>query len=100
MSKEIEIVDIKATKHLLSSLITNPSNLENTKICLDDFINKEYQILFSVCNNLYQNGVENITEITILNYLQKYPLQLALFNKANGEELLKEIVELKENNYK
>ena len=84
MSKEIEIVDTKATKHLLSSLITNPSNLENTKICLDDFINKEYQILFSVCNNLYQNGVENITEITILNYLQKYPLQLALFNKANG----------------
>lgn len=100
MSKEKEIIDIKAIKHLLSSLITNPSNLENTKICLDDFINKEYQILFSVCNNLYQNGVENITEITILNYLQKYPLQLALFNKANGQELLKEIVELKENNYK
>ena len=84
MSKEKEIIDIKAIKHLLSSLITNPSNLENTKICLDDFINKEYQILFSVCNNLYQNGVENITEITILNYLQKYPLQLALFNKRNS----------------
>lgn len=91
--------DKKANFHVLSALMDNPEILSNTQdynIKLDDFPERFHQIIFGAIYNLYAQGAEEITPVSIDGLLSTLPVQYDILNSNGGLEYLFKMEELGE----
>lgn len=74
--------------HIFSALIQNPMLLSEFKITPKDFPESFHKILFSAIYNLFQDGVMEISELTIDGYLKDLPTQHKTFEDGRGIEYI------------
>lgn len=85
-----------AVINVLSGIIQNPLLLmdENYKLTPDDFPERFYKIVFAAVDHLAHNGVKEINEAVIDDYLTNYPKQHKIFEDNRGMDYIAKAVEL------
>lgn len=91
--------DKKSNFHVLSGLMSNPDILNNTQeysVQVEDFPERYHKIIFGAIYNLHQQGIEEITPVSIDGLLSTLPVQYDVFNSNGGVEYLFKMEELGE----
>ena len=85
-----------AVINVLSGIIQNPLLLmdENYKLTPDDFPERFHKIVFAAVDHLAHNGVKEINEAVIDDYLTNYPKQHKIFEDNRGMDYIAKAVEL------
>lgn len=85
-----------AVINVLSGIIQNPLLLmdENYKLTPDDFPERFHKIVFAAVDHLAHNGVKEINEAVIDDYLTNYPKQHKIFEDNRGMDYITKAVEL------
>ena len=80
---------------ILGCVLQNPKILNDKryKLFKTDFPEVFHKIVFASIYNLNEQGIGDIDEIAIDNYISKYPEQYSIFQKNNGIEYLLTIKE-------
>lgn len=74
--------------HIFSALMQNPMLLTEYKLTTKDFPEKFHQILFSAIYNLFDEGITELSDITIDGYLKDTPTQHKIFEDGRGIEYI------------
>ena len=75
---------------VLGSILQNPSLIidENYPLTDKDFPERFHKIVFGAMDNLIRNGIQKLTEISIDDFLSKYPKQHKVFTDNDGLDYL------------
>ncbi|WP_144509871.1 DnaB-like helicase C-terminal domain-containing protein [Bacillus sp. FJAT-22090] len=98
MAKQI-LQDKKSIIHVLAGLMAKPELLKNTreyKITIADFPERFHKLVFGAINNLFEQGIEQITPVSIDGYLSNMPAQYLTFNDNGGLDYLYKMEEIGE----
>lgn len=79
--------------HIFSAIIQNPMLLSEYHLSVKDFPEKFHRILFSSIYNLQQNGVTEISDVTIDGFLKDTPTQHKIFEDGRGLEYIEVCLE-------
>ncbi|MBE7031961.1 MAG: hypothetical protein E7401_03245 [Ruminococcaceae bacterium] len=94
MKKEYrEYSSIEATREVVGCVLLNPSLLKNYKISHTDFTKQFYQYVFLAIEHLYKEGATEISPLLIEEYLRSHKTRHANFQRDNGIEVLKLLVQ-------
>jgi len=74
--------------HIFSGLLKNPMLLSEYKLSNSDFPEKFHRVLFSAIHNLKENGITELSDITIDGYLKDMPTQQKIFEDNQGIEYI------------
>ena len=94
MSKKIKMMkDTESEAYVLGSIIHNPNLLNENEFNKIYFSEPFTQIIYSVCNNMFENGITEISSEDIYRMLEDFPKQKKIFEDNNGLEFIKELKE-------
>jgi len=95
MSKAIlnKLQDKTSYIHIFAALLKNPTILSEYPIRPTDFPEKFHRILFSAIHNLKENGVLELSDVTIDGYLSNVPTQHQTFTDGCGIDYINACLE-------
>lgn len=93
LSKVKLIQDPDAEAYVLGSIINDPNILHENKFDMSYFSMPFTQIIYSVCNNMFENGVAKIEPSDVYLFLDKFPPQKKIFEDNDGLAFLNKILE-------
>lgn len=88
-----QLQDKSSYIHIFAGLINNPYLLAEHPMSEKDFPERFHKIVFSAIYNLYQDGAEGISSITIDGYLKSMPTQHRIFEEGQGIDYIEACLE-------
>lgn len=90
----MELVEFSTYRNVLGSLMKNPLLFtQYTDIKTEDFGHKVSKIIFSIINNMFQNGVSSMSPVEVDMEIERYEAMATVYKSENGLSYLNDCYE-------